>query len=203
MEKLYYGITRILLSIGILLIINTSSWAVSLGFDPMNQTVIEGSQATVDVVVDPMGAFVGAFDVIVGWNDSILDLAGLTVDPINNLGATIDIVDTLGTTDSVNVASVSLEFPLAPFQDGVSDVTLFSLTFDTLTVGTSALTLSPGILGITFPPGGFLGDEFGFLLETQVTNGSIEVVPEPTTWLLLSIGLIGLAGWGSRRFKKD
>ena len=174
MQKLYCGITRILLSMGILLITSTSGWAISLGFDPTNQTVIQGNQATVDVVVDPMGLFVGTFDD----------------------------VDSLGTTDSVNVASVSFDFPLTPFQNGVDDVTLFSLTFDTLTVGTSALTFSPGIAG--FVPGGFLGDELGFPLQPLVTNGSITVapVPEPTTWLLLGIGLIGISGLG-RKFRKE
>lgn len=171
--------------------------AISLDFDPSNPSVVLGNPLSVDVVVDPMGAFVGAFDVIVSWDDAVLDLAALSVDPANDLGSAFEVVDTLGTTDSVNVASFSTELDLTPFQDGIAPVILFSLTFDTIALGNSALTFTPGIGGLGLPPGVFLGDENGLPLQTPANDGSVTVVdsaavPAPPTLLLMACGLIGL-----------
>lgn len=183
--------------------------AITLGFDPASQDVALGSQATVDVVVDPMTALVGAFDIIVTWDDAILDLASLSVDPANDFGGSFDAVDTLGRTDAVNVALVSSHFDLTPFQNGVDLITLFTLTFDTLALGTSSLAFSPGIQGTVFPFGvGFLGDELGDLLPTPANDGSItvvdRVVPAPATLLLTAIGLIGFAArWRTPRISRD
>ncbi len=177
----------------------TPAAAVILDFAPRDQTVFLGDQATVDVIAVLEGDVIGAFDVNLGWDGSIVALDTLTVNPNDDLGPAGDplfgplTADLAGAAD-VNVAAVL--FDTSP-QAAALAITLFSLTFDTLALGTTQLQLSPGILGFA-PPGGFLGDELGQSLPTGLMTGSITVVerpvvvPAPGTLALLGIGLLAL-----------
>lgn len=178
------------------------SSAVILSFEPAGQDVVLGQQAVVDVYLrDPAGSRVGAFDFNVDYDSSILSLDSVTFGTGlgSSAGSFQDVqVPSVG---QVNVAELAFVFDLSPFQDGISDFLLFSMTFDAVTVGTSSLDFSENVLGMT---GGYLIDELGLLIGPVVTSsGQVTVVSksiavtEPGSLLLLVAGLIAL-----RRRKK-
>jgi hypothetical protein len=169
--------------------------ADTLTFSPQHQTVNLGDQAVVDVMFDT--PYVGDFDMIVNWDDSILDLAsvvfgtqlGNVSDPDEVLFYGADDLD----SSSVNVYEVSfLDVAALMALQGNGPITFFSLTFNTLDVGTS-------LLEFTSPNQSYLpiGNEFGAQRNFSVEDGSITViasnnVPVPGTWLLLGAGMLAL-----------
>jgi hypothetical protein len=186
-------IFRTAITLGAAVVLFGSAWqpatALSIEILPPSQSVAVGQQASVDVVVDPTGNLIGAFDVLLAWDPALLEFTDSVFDPDGALGFALGGELLLG-DGAVNVAGVSLEFDLTPFQDGISPVSLVSVTFTALAEGTSALTLSPGIT----PLSEFLGDELGDPLTVdEVNNGQIvvepAVVPEPPTLLLIGLGL--------------
>lgn len=167
-----------------------------LNFTPASQTVNLGDQATVNVGLSGLSnEYVGAFDFNVSWDSSLLSLDSSSFDIfLDGPGDSISGVDS-STAGTVNMFEVSLGALIN--QDGSSDINLFSLTFNTLGLGTSALSFSAGI----DPFFDFLGDDLGFALPTDISGGSIEIVdaPEPGVIWLLSAGLI-LLGFSQHRF---
>lgn len=169
-----------------------------LTFAPSSQTVDLGDIATVDVMVTNLtGEFVGTYDFNVNWDASLLSLQSLTFGDALD-GPLDSIAGFLGGSGSVNAFEVSLG-ALAN-QDGLSDFRLFTLAFNTLALGTSALSFTSGII-----PSGLLGDELGQLLAVSTTEGSITIqgqpdmaVPEPGTLGLMALG-VGFIGMLRRR----
>jgi hypothetical protein len=131
----------------------------------------------------------------VDFDPTILDLVSVTFDSFlgDPVSEALTIISPgVGTVETVEV-SFLLPADLALLQDGVSDFRLFTLTFNTLAVGTSALEFSPSIIG-------FLGDALGNPITLDsVGAGGVSAIPEPSTLLLLGSGLVGLVGLRKKR----
>lgn len=175
--------------------------AITLDFLPVAETINLGGQATVDVVVaDPTGNLIGAYDFFVNYDPTVISFSGLTFG--TGLGGPTDSLQDVieDPTGRVNVAELSLLFDLTGLQDGTSDLLLFSMMFTPVNSGTSALTFSENILGIT---GGFIGDADGLPIELDsLGTGSITVVPVPASIWLLGSALTGLLPFLSYRGRK-
>lgn len=190
-----------LFRVALLLVIGVSpglAGAVMLSFSPSEQDVELGQQATVGVYLrDPAGSRIGAFNFNVEYDATLLSLQNVIFsDGFGNgaLGSFQDIQTP--TAGQVNVAELAFAFDLSPFQDGVSDFLLFSLTFDTVSTGISLLGFSEDILGVA---GGYLMDEFGLPVgPVDLAGGRITVasrpvtVSEPGSLLLVIAGLAGM-----------
>lgn len=176
---------------------------IPIEFVPQDQTVELGNQVSVDVVVTPGLDFLGLpvlvteFDMIVNWDLSLLSLAEISFG--GGLGGPLfSFQSAVAGFGSMNAAELSLLFFPSDFlglQDG-SAFTLFSLTFNTIGVGTSTLGLEGNISG-QLPLFDFIGGFFGAPLEAAPGTGTIDIidrvaVPEPATLLLFMAGLLAL-----------
>jgi hypothetical protein len=181
--------------------------AVSLGFVPPAPGAIIGNPVPVDLVITDLGTnTVGTFHVVVSFDPLLLslDLADVIFGPL--LGdpgsgeAVTDAVFVPGipTRTFVNVVAVALLSPTELDALQPSSFTLATFTFDTRAVGTTPL-------GITINA---LGDANGDPLSLSGTpgTGAITVsprqpgqIPEPSTWLLLTTGGVGLLTFHWRR----
>jgi len=193
---------EILISI-VLLLIQAAALAdpIPIDFNPTDQTVEFGDQVSVDVVVTPgLTDIIAEFDMIVNWDAGLMSLADVVFGPA--LGDSLFFEAFTTAIDlgggMLNAAELSLlpELLLAGLQGG-SPFTLFSLTFDTIGVGTSSLDLTGNIF-LQVDPFNFIGDAGGLPLEALAGTGSITIeeapvtVPEPSTWMLMLIGLAAL-----------
>lgn len=179
------------------------SQAITIGFDPITQDVVLGNPAYVDLFISGLGDYMapslGAFDLSIIYDPAILGMSSVTFgDPV--LGDQLDIWGLGGNPMGVstvspgveNIFEISLDIPwdLEDYQAG--SFTLASLTFDTLSLGTSPLNLSNVILS----------DANGVPLSADVQSGNVNVVPEPATLLLVGSGLAGLGYFGRKRVIK-
>ena len=99
----------------------------------------------------------------------------------------------VNTTNQVNVDYVSTD--LSNGTQNTGSVQLVTLVFDVLAApGTAAITLSQTSPGnVIGQPGG------GSTTGTLLGDGSVNVIPEPTTALLVGLGLAGLGVAGRRQ----
>jgi len=175
--------------------------AVAVNFVPPVQDVALGDPTTVAIEISGLGDLtapsLGSFDIDVNFNSGILAFASVTFgDPILgdqlDLGVSGSIIAATAGTGVVNISQLSLEATqdLEDFQ--ASAFTLVTLTFATIGIGTSPLTLSVNSLR----------DAVGFPLEASIGSGSVTVnaaVPAPHGAVLLISGLAALAAASRRR----
>lgn len=204
MSKAYSLFTALVTGVAILLF-SLSVQAISLEFVPDDMDVVIGNSFDVDLVISGLGDYsavsLGTFDLIVSFDSSILQFDHAAFgDPILGdqldlfgLGAVTFLDDAVPGQVSLSELSFDLEIDLNNMQP--STFTLATLFFISIGEGESLLNIADFYT---------LGDAAGDPLTlASVNSASINVkpVPEPTTMLLFTTGLIGLAGF-RRRLKK-
>jgi hypothetical protein len=180
----------------------SAAQATLLEFVPSTHDVVIGNYAVVAIrisdLVDFSAPSLGVFDLNINFDPAILSFSSVFYgDRI--LGDQLDlfglgsITETTPRLGFVNLFELSLDLPddLNDLQSGA--FTLATLIFDTLSIGTSPLSFTVNSLG----------DAYGDYLEATTRTGSVDVVPEPTTLLLLGSGIAGLAGIRRMRLFKQ
>ena len=157
--------------------------AYNLTFEPVSQTILQGdtAQVSLNLTLDATETLYG-FDIDVNFEPTILEFVDGTYGSAFSTWA-------LAPVDLVAVGVLNIIAYDDSFT-GVSDG-LFSLAtfnFFGTTLGTSVLTaggdLDLGNVDTTGLP----------VLDFVDATGSVNVVPEPSTWLLMVVGLLGLVG---------
>jgi len=201
----------------------TVSQAVTLSFDPAFQGVLLGNQVDVNVVISGLGNYspdsLSVFDMDISFSFDSTFLAFTSVAFGSYLGSAVDDSDywdyffnpfpsdpyyenaeALSDYIDYGTGQVKIwEISLLPVSEldalQPSNFTLATLTFDTLALGTSPLSISINSLG----------DSDGLPLTTySLESGSINVVlvPEPATLFLLGTGLAGIGFLRKKRMNQ-
>lgn len=171
--------------------------AYDVTMNPLTQTVLQGTQVSVAVTVaDVLPGGVGNFNFDIGFDSAILDFSSAVDGAALGFSFGLDVVDN---GNSVTLSDFSLELPDDLLALQAPSLTLFTLVFDTVGLGTSDLV---------FGASSVLGDAAGVTQVFGATGASVTVeqrggggggndVPEPATLALSAAGL--LAGAAVRR----
>ena len=184
------------LVLGVVVFFSLSALAITIGFEPVSQIVPVGEPVSVDLVISGLGDYsepsLGSFDLNITYDTAILDFTGYTLGSyLGDISLWEAVDDSWGETTpgTINLAEVSLLSVSELDALQPSSFPLATLTFDTLTIGTSSLDIS-----ITA-----LADAYGDPLSADVQSGNISPVPEPASFILIGFGLGGI---GISRRKK-
>jgi hypothetical protein len=197
MNKIIFSVVGSML----LLLVSGTSQAITVGFDPMAQTVPTASSVNVKLGISGLGNGIapslGTFDLDINYNPAVLSFTGASFgDPL--LGDQLDLFG-LGSISSssnatpgiVNLFQLSLDSSTDMDTLQAANFTMATLTFSALSLGTSSLSISINALG----------DSNGSPLIADLTSGSVTVaaVPIPAAIWLFGSGLFGLLGLVRRR----
>jgi len=174
------------------LLLTISAQAITLGFNPNDQTVFLGDSVSVDLVISGLGDGItdslSTFDLNIDFDSAILSFNRVEFgDPLLkdqldlwNLGSYYRVAPEVGT---VNLCELSFDNPDDLLSYQAPTFTLATLFFDTIAGGTSILSMDNIILGDAW------GDSLGV---DTILNDSIIVdpIPEPATMLLFGTGLL-------------
>ncbi len=178
--------------------------AVALGFTPVDSITTPGGTVLVDVVVRGLedaepDQIVAAFDLDVAFDPAVVTATDVLFGTgLGAPGSPTEVFEDfdLSTPGIVDFAALSL-LPDAVLDGMQGDqVTLATLVFQASTEEwQTSLTFVPdSVFGIDVK-----GAENELLVFEPVGSGSIRVVPEPGTFLLLAGGLVAIASRGRAR----
>ena len=172
--------------------------ALSISMDPALTILSPGESVDIARNVSGLGdgaaPSLSAYDIDVAWDASVVQLDAVVLgDPL--LGGQLDLgvfgsLQTISAaTGAVSLLEVSLESAgdLNSLQAG--SFTLATLIFQAIDFGTSAIT--PSVNSVR--------DAFGSpLLVDTITGATVSAIPEPSTAILLAVGLL-MMGMALRR----
>ncbi len=178
--------------------------ASTVTFQPTSQTVNLGGTATVNVLLNGLtaGQAIGAFDLLVNSNSSIIMPTSVTF--FNALGdPALEYDAAIMTAATADAAEISFETTatLLALQDN-QPFSLFSVTYNAVGVGTSALTLGSSPEYLADGSGTILPNPSVVNGSITVTNGTMTVTPEPSSLVLLATGLGAIGATVKRRLRQ-
>ena len=197
MKKMSFTFTLVVL---IFAFINSSVYAaISIDLSPAVQSFNIGDSISLDISISGLDDFapdsLSVFDIDVNFDPAILSFNNVVFgdsflgDQLDLFGFGSIAAGGLVGPGTVNIFELSFDLPgdLDALQAG--SFTLANVTFDTLAVGTSPLSLATNTLGDS------LGNP---LLVANLGGGSITVVqpaaviPEPSTYALFVLGVLAV-----------
>lgn len=194
--------------------LNNSALAVSLSLSPASTSAVTGDIVTLDLVISGLGnhapASLGAFDVDITYDAAVLALNAYAYGNFlgdillgealeaggGDLGGIIDLAE----ISLLDADPTSGPAGFGPFLD---DIQPDSFILATLEFSVVALAPSTNTI-VTIDTNYVLGDGYGnpltvdSLTDAVIYNRST-IVPEPTTFVLFGLGIIGLVKGKKRR----
>lgn len=174
-----------------LLVFTGSAGAIMVNFNPSYKEITQGDTFDFDVIISGLDdTNLTAFEFDLFFDDDILDFTEYTL--TNELGVIPD--DAYDTSlghigeGQINFGALSFLDNLTPQLDSFS---LATISFTGQSEGTGKFSLG----NVT------LWDEFGYDIGANVQKSAavvVDPVPEPSTYILLGCGLLGILGFRKR-----
>ncbi len=161
--------------------------AISIGFQPVSQSVVLGDSVLVDIVVSDLGGeIVSAYDLDITYDAAILSAVSVTFGPSLGNEALFEVFSDsdLSMPGLVDLAQLSLlsDAALLGLQGGDS-VVLARLEFGTVGMGVTSL-------GFTFDRFNDIKGLNAEQLVIEAVAGNVAVIPEPHASLLFALGVV-------------